>query len=100
MPIDIEIQDERGGTIARYDGPFIGLGFVELASQESTCFRFIDPWGDTTFNQAQIEVLLEELTNVLARTTDSQRRKELEAVIDFVKRASNSVHTYVKFIGD
>jgi len=55
MAIDVEIQDECGTTLARYDGPPIGLQLLKLAPAKSVCFRFIVPWGDATFNQEQIK---------------------------------------------
>jgi len=42
MAIDVEIQDEEGLTIARYDGPPLGIEFIKLAPLSSACFRFID----------------------------------------------------------
>ena len=51
MAIDVEIQDGRGHTVARYEGPQLGHQFTKLAPPDSACFRFIVPWGDATFNQ-------------------------------------------------
>ena len=100
MPIRVELQDERGGTIGLYLGPHLDLGFVESASQETSCFRFIDPWGDTTFNQEQIPVLIAEFKAEALKTSDLASRIRLDALIDFVEGARDSMHTYVKFIGD
>ena len=61
--------------------------------------RFIDPCGDATFNQAQIEVLKDELPFAVKRTEDSRRLSELEALSSFVEGATG-VHVYLKFIGD
>ena len=99
MSIDVEIQDEDGNTISRYDGPALGLPFARLASTDSACFRFIDPWGDATFNQAQIEVLTGELQAAAKLTEDSRRLLELHALSSFVEGA-HGVHVYLKFIGD
>ncbi|MDP9123737.1 MAG: hypothetical protein M3N82_03935 [Pseudomonadota bacterium] len=99
MSIDVEIQDEDGNTISRYDGPALGLPFTRLAPTDSACLRFIDPWGDVTFNQAQIEVLKGELQVAAKRTEDSKRLLELHALSLFVEGA-RGVHVYLKFIGD
>jgi hypothetical protein len=99
MSIDVEIQDEDGNTISRYDGPALGLPFTRLASTDSACLRLIVPWGDATFNQAQIEVLKGELRVAAKRTEDSRRLSELEALSSFVEGATG-VHVYLKFIGD
>lgn len=99
MSIDIEIHDAQGRTLARYDGPALGLPFLRLASPGSTCFRFIAPWADTTFNQEQIKVLLDELRDALDRTEHPPRQAELKSVIGFVEEAAR-VRAYVKFTGD
>jgi hypothetical protein len=99
MSIDVEIQDEQGGALARYEGPALGLQFCRLAQPQSACFRFIVPWGDTTFNQEQIQVLLAELRDAISNTNDAKRLSELRAVTEFIEGASG-VHVYVKFIGD
>lgn len=99
MAIEVEIQDERGSTLARYDGPPIGLALLKLAPAGSCCFRFIVPWGDTTFNEEQIDVLLVELREAEQRTDSLSRRGELKHLIKFIEGAVGP-HVYVKFIGD
>jgi hypothetical protein len=98
MAIDVESQDERGLTLARYDGPPLGHQFPKLAPPGSVCFRFIVPWGDATFNQEQIEVLKGELQTA---ATDCPRARldELKALSSFLDGAVG-VHVYVKGIGD
>ncbi len=99
MSIDVEIQDEQGRALAHYDGPPLGLQFLKLAPPQSTCFRFIVPWGDATFNAEQIKVLLTELRGATANTTHVTRLRELRALTQFIE-GTTGVHAYVKFIGD
>ena len=99
MPIDVEWQDEDGATLARYEGPFVTLTLVERADPASVCMRFIDPWGNTTFNQQQLPVLVQELEALDSRTRDAQR-DVIQALLAFLRPARDQVHTYVKFIGD
>src|SRR5438105_6150103 len=99
MSIDVEIQDAQGRALAHYDGPPLGLQFLKLAPPQSACFRFIVPWGDATFNEEQIKVLLAELCDATANTTDATRLRELRALTQFIEGATG-VHVYVKFIGD
>jgi hypothetical protein len=61
MAIDVEIQDETGTCIARYDGPPLRHQFTALAPPDSACFRFILSWADATFNEEQIKVLKDEI---------------------------------------
>lgn len=66
----------------------------------TVCLKFIDAWGDTVFNQAQIPVLLQELRVAEQQQTDSEARVHLGKVIRLVERAVDQVHTYIKFVGD
>ena len=99
MAIEVEIQDGEGNLLMRYDGPSLGLPFVKLAPSQSTCFRFILPWSDTTFNEAQIQILKDEIREVASKTDNSNRLNELTALTSFLERAVGA-HFYVKFLGD
>ena len=65
--------------------------------KSGACLRFIDPIGDTVFNQAQIEVLAAELDALLV---NASAHPTLAAVRHFIEGARGKVHTYLKFIGD
>ena len=99
MPIDVEWQGEDGDTLGRYEGPLITLDLVERAEPTSVCLRFIDPWGNTIFNQQQLPVLIKELEALASRTRDGQT-KVIAALVAFLRPACDQVHTYIKFIGD
>lgn len=98
MAIGVQWQDEDGQVLSRYEGPLLGSWLQDGADECSACLRFIDPYGDTTFNQFQIPVLLTELESLLARKPDFGA--QLGELIRFVSAARDQVHTYVKFIGD
>jgi hypothetical protein len=100
MAIDVEWQDERGETLARYGGPPIGPRVWQLFPGSGACLRFIDPAGDSVFNQAQIEVLAGELDALIAGASQRMAVPELVALREFVEAARRQVHTYLKFIGD
>jgi hypothetical protein len=66
----------------------------------SVCLRFIDPFGDAVFNQAQIPELLRELEIEAGVTRDSETRAHLEKVVRLVGKSVGQTHTYIKFTGD
>lgn len=66
----------------------------------SVCLRFVVPFGDAVFNQAQNNDLLNELSAEARETSDPKVRSQLQKVIHLVELASKEVHTYIKFIGD
>ena len=99
VAIDVEWQDERGRTLARYDGPTVTAALLRYADPQAACLRFIDPYGNTTFNQQQLSVLRDELEALDSRIMDGQALVA-RALLDFLTSSSGMVHTYVKFIGD
>ena len=99
MPIDVEWKDERGRRLARYEGPPLTQSLVSRAPLTSVCLRFIDPYGNTIFNQQQLPVLLEEVRSLAASTRDGQG-DVLLALARFLEQARDKVHTYVHFLGD
>ena len=64
---------------------------IASVPQTSPCLRFIDPWGDTAFNQLQIETLIPELQTLAPIPLP---------MIEFVSRWRGEAQTYLKFIGD
>lgn len=69
-------------------------------ASQTVCLRFIDAWGDTVFNQAQITVLLEELRVAERTQIEGEIKAHLGKVVRLVERAVEQTHTYIKFIGD
>ncbi len=102
----LQWEYENGNLIEAHNR---GLYLVfELLSQATSsiplektfCIQFIDPYGDTTFNQNQIPILLEELKSLLPSYQISEKRQDIEEMIRFIEKAKDKVHTYIKFYGD
>jgi hypothetical protein len=98
------IEDENGIVIDSYseDYKLIGLIFQEFSEPEllkTHCLRFIDPYGDTTFNMLQKPVLVAELRSLQSKCND-ESKMYLEPMIEFLSRHEQGIHTYVKFYGD
>jgi hypothetical protein len=104
----LQWEDESGGLIeAHIDGIWLVFemmpqGALEGPLKESFCLQFIDPYGDTTFNQLQIPVLISELKSLHQAEHCQKHEKlhEFEGVISFIEKARGQVHTYIKFYGD
>ncbi len=102
MGIDVRHETERGEVTACISDPRMLLPRL-LANANlkcSICVRFIDPYGDAVFNQAQLPALAQELRGMLKVAADGEAREHLEAVIQLVEAAKGRVHTYVRFVGD
>ena len=66
----------------------------------SVCLRFVVPWGDAVFNQAQSADLVRELQSEIEEAADAGTRSHLEKVLRLVEKAAGETHSYIKFIGD
>jgi hypothetical protein len=69
--IDVVIQDENGREISRC-ARALPASALEYADEEGSCLHFVDPYGDTIFNQRQIPVLVVELMNLVLESEDQE----------------------------
>jgi hypothetical protein len=72
---------------------------LELAPRDAACVRFIDPYGNTVFNQLQLPVLIGEFQQMAEDSPNAQLLDRLGSVLAFLA-ASQGVHQYVRFVGD
>jgi hypothetical protein len=96
--IEVLREGEDGEVLGRF-----GLGgrlFIpDEVRASSVCLRFVDPYGDTVFNQLQLTVLIDELKRVMDSSSDPENRDLLTGLVGFLD-ASREVHVYVRFVGD
>jgi hypothetical protein len=102
MGLDVFWQTERGEHLGHCPTLFNPWKYMDHPDElENTCcLRFIDEYGDTTFNQSQLPVLIRELESILPKSKDSAATESLESLIAFVRTAEDHVHTYITFVGD
>lgn len=74
MAIDLYMEDDEGNELgAVLDPDELTDRIVALAGHAGTvCLRFIDPEGDTAFNQFQIPTLIWELEAAREHVTDER----------------------------
>lgn len=99
MAVDVELQDERGRTLAVYEGPLLDSRVLQYFPADAPCLSAIDPIGNTVFNQIQIPALAAELANIIP-SGNRQIPAAIGALREFVESAIGKTHTYLKFIGD
>jgi hypothetical protein len=100
MPLTVEIQNERGYREGEVWWHPRSSALLVDEHSGTCCLRFIDPYGDTTFNQSQLPVLIEELRDLRDRVTEPEAVEVLSGLLGFLQCAVDQVHMYVKFIGD
>ena len=101
MGINVRVESERGDAEAELLDPHnLTAKTVSGCETSSKCVRFIDPYGDTTFNQLQLPVLIDEVERALASVSDPKAMSHGQAILKLARQASSEAHTYLKFIGD
>jgi hypothetical protein len=94
-------QDENGVELSSFVEPGFDTRLTQPDWADGTmCLRFVDPYGDTVFNQLQIPVLIRELEAVAARVGAGDLGGSVARLIAFLRQCDEQDHTYVKVIGD
>jgi hypothetical protein len=105
LGIDVAVVDENQvethviGDLRNYIAK-LAISGEWLKMEGSVCLRFIDAYGLTIFNQAQLPVLLSELEHTASLQTNPEIRSHIQEVCRLVSSAKGKVHMYIKFIGD
>ena len=102
MGINLHWESESGEThqMVNDDGFFVSE-LVEASKKEKTvCLRFIDPYGDTVFNQAQIPYLKSEFSELSDFSLSDGAKLHRKKLLGLIEQASGKTHTYLKFYGD
>lgn len=102
MGIDLRWENESGEQLAELPDPgyLVARFLPPFDSPDFPCLRFVDPAGDTVFNQGQISQVVWELERLSMRSHDPKVARHLQAVLEFVRKAVGQTHTYIKFYGD
>jgi len=101
MGIDVRMETEDGRELKALLDPqgLVNKLLPDYRDANYSCLRFVDPYGDTTFNQLQMPHLVDELKRVLAGLSDKPLRAQCAALLDLAEAANGKVHTYLKFYG-
>jgi hypothetical protein len=100
LPLSVQLQGEHQDPIGEaWWHPRINE--LLLGDHPDTCcLRFIDPYGDTTFNQVQIPVLVTEIQTLVDQAVDPEIRSTLRNLLAYLSSARDRPHVYVRFLGD
>ncbi|MGN6701061.1 MAG: hypothetical protein ACTHMR_23120 [Thermomicrobiales bacterium] len=64
------------------------------------CWRFIDVYGSTVFNQLQMDTFIYELARLRQQTEQPQDHIILDRIEDFARFCKRHAHHYIRFVGD
>lgn len=103
MGLTISVVDERGKEVVSpvLDPRNVLRSLLPQEGDESyPLLRYIDPYGDTIFNQAQVAALLEEWARIKQRAKLEEQQVIVNSIAHLAQFCLEHLHTYLKFVGD
>lgn len=102
MPISVALTDENGEELERVDddGNLLHRLLPSHDDQSYQMLRFIDWYGDTIFNQLQIQPFLDEWARLEAAATTPEQKQLLSRIKGLAQQCLREPHLYLKFYGD
>ena len=102
MGIDVRVESESGEVQDEVldDNNLTEKLLPDREDGTSPCLRFVDPFGDTLFNQIQIPLVVKELEARLRASTKIEVKSHCEAILKVVSATVGEEHTYVRFSGE
>ncbi len=102
--ITVRWENERGETLQCCPCTLSPHWFTQSEYESyldaTCCLRFVDPYGNSTFNQYQIPVLIEEIESLIQYCDDAIEQERLQCILEFFVMARGQTHTYINLIGD
>jgi len=102
MGLEVFLQCEDGNRLDAVGDPHNVLHRL-LPSIDDTsyqCLRFIDWYGDTVFNQLQMNNFLAEWQRLYSAAQTDEETRLLRDIESLARKCEEGVHLYLKFYGD
>ena len=103
MGINVALEDESGKEISFVGEPIgdpIACAIRKALGEQFPWASTIDPYGNTTFNRIQAELLRREWAILIQNAADEKTKEVLAQVDELLERCLSEPHLYVKFYGD
>jgi len=97
MPWTTILEDENGQAIETCPDFLDYNEFNHIELSRFKLFKYMLPYGDTTFNEAQISDLIEDL-EILKKI--SNQKEIIDKIILLANKCTKTTHSYLKFYGD
>ena len=91
-------EDENGNALKTIEQEFIISNIDLIYSGDYKILKYIDPFGDTTFNSLMLDDLISDLT--ILKSKLSNGFDKIEEIISLANECKSDVHTYLKLYGN
>jgi hypothetical protein len=101
MGINVQLRGERGEVRAEvWDRKMVLSRAQDNKLSDTRLLRYLVPWGDAIFNQAQAGDLINDIANVKNDYPDTPLSQLLLETEPLVERLASETHLYLWFVGD
>lgn len=101
MGIDVQLRGEGGEIIdAIFDPQMVLSRAAPKAFSGTRLLKYLLPWGDAVFNQAQASDLSDDIRLTKNANPGTPLSELLSKVEPLVERLSQETHLYLWFVGD
>jgi hypothetical protein len=101
MGINARLQVETGDLLGEVLDPQMVLSRAAQRGFVGTrLLKYLQPWGDAVFNQAQADDLHADIVEVMNTNAGTQLFDILSEIKPLVARLSRETHAYLWFVGD
>jgi len=99
MAINVVLETENGEILRQVVDTSVGLNrILPIDNPSFPLLQFVDPYGDTIFNEKQTRQLVGELNAVIETIADPEERALLKQVKELAEEIDT--HQYMRFVGD
>ncbi len=99
--IEVTRQNENGeiiDTLSLNFANILSFVFEKTSNDKFPWLWSVDPYGDTVFNEIQIQNLIKELESLLTLANDSESISSIILFRNYIKEVTS--HQYLKLSGD
>lgn len=100
MGIEVQLRDERGEVLGEVSDADMTLARASPRLAGTRLLKYLVPWGDAVFNQAQAADLEADIRDVVRGHAGTALAKRLSEVQRLVDRLATETHRYLWFVGD
>jgi hypothetical protein len=101
MGIDVRLKRESGEVLAEVGDPKMVLSrATQHAFSGTRLLKYLVPWGDAVFNQAQANDLKGDIRQLLRSHPGTPLADILANLEPLIDRLSSETHAYLWFVGD